>query len=91
MEGEIVGMLAMKKTERILDQLFVAPKFHRQGVDRLLLVHAMEEMAEGFTLRTASSNLGARAFYERMGLEFLSEGEHPLDGQPVCYYGWKVR
>ncbi len=89
-DGEIVGMLAVKKAERVLDQLFIMPGFQRQGVGKLLLNRAMEEMPAGFTLRTASGNISARTFYERMDLRLLTEGNHPRHGYPVCYYGWNV-
>ena len=87
---EIVGMLAVKRAERVLDQLFISPSVQRRGVGKLLLKRAMEEMPAGFTLRTASANISARAFYERMGLRLLSEGDHPRNGHPVCFYGWNV-
>ena len=89
-DGEIVGMLAVKKAERVLDQLYISPSTQRQGIGKLLLKRAMEDMPAGFTLRTASANIAARAFYEQMGLKLLSEGAHPRLGLPVCFYGWKV-
>lgn len=88
-ENCIVGMLAVNKAERILDQLFVSPSMQRRGIGKTLLKRAMVEMPAGFTLRTASVNVNARAFYERMGLRLLSEGSHPGRGHPVCFYGWK--
>lgn len=88
---EVVGILALKKSDAVLDQLFVLPSARHRGVGRLLLRQAMREMPQGFSLRTAIANVGARAFYEREGLVLLSTGTHPLDGHPVCYYGWNVR
>ena len=89
-DGEIVGMLAVKKAERVLDQLYISPSVQRQGIGTLLLKRAMEEMPAGFTLRAASANIAARAFYEQMGLKLLSEGVHPRLGLLVCFYGWKA-
>ena len=86
----VVGMLAVSKDERVLDELYIAPSMQRKGVGKLLLRRAMEEMPTGFTLRTSAINVGARAFYERMGLRLLSEGAHPRHGHPVCFYGWDV-
>lgn len=88
--GEVVGVLAMKKIEGVLDQLYVSPSTQRGTIGAQLLGRARAEMPNGFTLRTASANRGARAFYKRMGLKLLSEGVHPRHGHPVCFYGWSV-
>ena len=61
-ERRIVGMLAVKVAEGVLDQLFVLPASQRHGVGSLLLKRAMMTMPDGFTLRTASANIGARHF-----------------------------
>ncbi|WP_162561256.1 GNAT family N-acetyltransferase [Methylobacterium terrae] len=90
-EGQIVGLLALKIADGVLDQLFVLPSAQRKGVGSLLLKQAMDAMPAGFTLRTASMNTGARSFYERMGLTLVSEGHHPRQGYPICWYGWNVR
>ncbi|ULA59749.1 MAG: hypothetical protein LZF60_160077 [Nitrospira sp.] len=84
-------MLALKKSDAIVDQLFILPSAQRRGLGKLLLGQAMKEMPNGFTLRTAAANAGARAFYEKIGLKLLSVGKHPRDGYAVCFYGWKVR
>jgi ribosomal protein S18 acetylase RimI-like enzyme len=55
-------------------QLYISPSIQRRGIGELLLRRAMEEMPTGFTLRTASANISARAFCERMGLKLLAEG-----------------
>ena len=89
-EGELIGMLAVKKTERVLDQLYILPSFQRRGAGKALLNFAMEEMPAGFTLRTGLANYRARSFYEHMGLNFVSEGIHPRSGHPVCFYGWSA-
>ena len=86
----IAGLLALKPREAVLDQLFILPALQRRGIGEALLRRAMATMPGGFTLRTASANLGARSFYERMGLLLLREGRHPRDGHPVCFYGWKI-
>lgn len=88
-DGEIVGILALKPAEAILDQLFVRPCAQRRGAGLTLLKTAMENMPEGFTLRTASVNRSARSFYQKAGLKLLGEGSHPRTGAPVCIYGWR--
>jgi len=88
---ELVGMLAIRKSEASVDQLFVLPSAQGCGVGRLLLQQAMQEMPNGFTLRTAAANTGARAFYEKADLKLLSIDRHPSHGYAVCIYGWKAR
>jgi putative acetyltransferase len=90
-DRRIVGLLALRTVERVLDQLYVLPSSRREGIGTLLLERAMAEMPHGFTLRTASANAAARRFYERRGLELLSQGAHPRNGYPVCFYGWNLR
>ena len=90
-ESRIVGLLALKLDEGVLDQLFVSPSAQSQGVGSRLLKQAMDAMPTGFMLRTASANIGARRFYERAGLTFVSEGRHPWQGHPVCFYAWNGR
>ena len=89
-DERIVGMVALKPDEAVLDQIFVLPSEQRQGVGRALLDLAKSEMPRGFTLRAAAANHGGRRFYEREGLTPLGEGVHPRTGTPVCYFGWKV-
>ena len=88
--GRIVAMLALNPDDRLLDQLFVLPAEQRHGVGRALLDVAKTQMPQGFTLRAALSNRGARRLYEREGLELIGEGAHPRTGAPVCHYAWKA-
>jgi ribosomal protein S18 acetylase RimI-like enzyme len=85
-----VGMLALKPAHHVVDQIFVLPSEQRRGIGKALLNLAKHTMAEGFTLRTASSNGGACRFYEREGLTLIRQGVHPRSGDPVHFYGWNV-
>lgn len=85
----IVGMLAIKRREAWLDQIFVAPGEQGRGVGKALLSVAKRLMPGGFQLRMAASNLKAARFYEREGLKSLRTGVHPGTGVPVIFYGWK--
>ncbi|MGB7407441.1 MAG: GNAT family N-acetyltransferase [Pontixanthobacter sp.] len=88
--GRVVGMLALKLSEGVLDQIFVLPDAQRSGVGAALLSHAKEMMPSGFSLRMAEGNLRAANFYERSGLTLCGTGAHPSSGRPVRYYEWKV-
>ncbi len=92
LRGEhVVGMLALKPSVAILDQIFVVPGEQGKGVGRALLNVAKQLMAAGFTLRMDASNDQARRFYEAEGMKKLREGFHPRTGIPVHFYGWNVR
>lgn len=86
-----VGMLAVKKDEAILDQIFVLPAEQGKGVGAALMRVAKHAMPTGFKLRMAAANARARRFYEKEGLKWLGEGVHPWTSTPVHFYGWNVR
>ena len=88
-DRSIFGMLAIRKRNAVLDQLYVLPAVQRCGIGRLLIEHAMHEMPSGFTLRTAAANTRARAFYAKAGLRLLFIDQHPRHGYSVCNYGWQ--
>ena len=86
--GGVVGMLALKLSEGVLDQLFVCPSQFGTGLGLALFERAKREMPLGFTLHTAATNGRARKFYEREGMVSNGEGVHPRTGHPVVYYRW---
>ena len=88
--GTIVGFAAIKLNDAILDQLFVRPGLIGGGLGRALFKDCQEQMPDGFTLHTASSNENARRFYEKAGMKVLRQGTHPRTGHPVTYYVWKA-
>ncbi|MBL0372805.1 GNAT family N-acetyltransferase [Rhizobium sp. KVB221] len=88
--SDVIGFVALKPREGVLDQLFVRPALVGGGIGKALLAHAMAAMPKGFTLFTASSNAKARIFYEKAGLIPMRDDAHPRTGHPVTYYGWKV-
>ena len=90
-ESDVIGFVAIKPKEAVLDQLFVRPGSLGRGIGQALLAHAVAAMPDGFTLLTRSTNTRARRFYEKAGLIFLRDGAHPRTGDPVTYYGWNVR
>ena len=88
---DVLGFMAIKPRESVLDELFVRPGSMGSGVGQALLAHAKTEMPNGFTLFTRPANARARRFYEKAGLVFLRDDAHPRTGDPVVYYGWKMR
>jgi GNAT superfamily N-acetyltransferase len=88
-DGHIVGLLATIPKDRVLDQLFVAPKAQRQGIGAALLDQAKRQLPTGFTLRTPVTNIAGHRFYERNGLCAIKDAPHPVTGAPVRYFGWR--
>lgn len=87
-DDKIRGFLAVRESECVVDQLFVAPTAQGEGLGARLLWRAQALMPEGFTLRTPLSNLAGQRFYERHGLTMLRDEPHPQAGFLVRYYGW---
>jgi GNAT superfamily N-acetyltransferase len=84
----IIGMLALRTMDRVLDQIFVLPSEQFTGVGTRLLNEAKRAMPQGFTLRMALANERAGRFYERSGMKMLQDAIHPISGIPVRYFGW---
>lgn len=89
-QSEVVGMLALKLAEGVLDQLFVRPEGQRKGVGRRLLSEAKRQMPAGFILRMATANARAGRFYRANGLSLLRSDVHPRTSRPVQFYRWNV-
>ena len=88
-DGAIIGLLALKPAEAVLDQVFIAPDAQDTGVGSVLLAEAQRQLPGGFTLWTASVNARARRFYERKGLVDDGEDVHPRLGYPIRRYAWR--
>jgi len=87
-EGELIGMIKIQLVHRpegiahrpsrmmIIDELAVDERWHRHGVGRLLMDHAIEwarsRDAQSIDLRVYEFNAGAIAFYESMGMRTLT-------------------
>jgi GNAT superfamily N-acetyltransferase len=77
-----------------LSGLYVHPAHQGQGVGRVLLTEiAVRLAAQGiYSLRVGVLRVNpSRAFYERMGGQYLYDRDHNWDGVivPECFYGWK--
>ncbi|MBN9077689.1 MAG: GNAT family N-acetyltransferase [Rhizobiales bacterium] len=84
----VLGFVAIKPKESVLDQIFVRPGWLGRGIGQALLAHAKAAMPEGFTLYTRHTNQGARLFYEKAGLHHFRDGVHSTSGDPIAYYSW---
>jgi ribosomal protein S18 acetylase RimI-like enzyme len=86
---QVVGMIALKPHDAVLDQLFVLPDKQSSGIGTMLIDVAKQVMPAGFSLRMAEDNARAARFYQRSGLNMVRKGLHPMSGRPVCYYRWE--
>ncbi len=73
----VVGMLAFTRSEKYLDELFIAETRRGQGIGKILLDFTKAQMSDGFWLRTNLENEGARRFYRREGLLHVADIPHP--------------
>jgi ribosomal protein S18 acetylase RimI-like enzyme len=88
-KGRIAAMLAFRKHDGYLDQLFVAPEYHGQGLGKMLLDFTRQNLPDEIWLRCASMNEKAWRWYEREDFLFEKEEMHEWSGLPMRYYRWK--
>lgn len=87
--GRIAAMLAFRKRDGYLDQLFVAPEYHGHGIGKMLLNFTRQNLPDEIWLRCASVNEKAWRWYEREGFLFEKEEMHAQSGLMMRYYRWK--
>lgn len=87
--GRVAAMLAFRKRDGYLDQLFVAPDDHRRGIGKMLLNFTRQNLPNEIWLRCASINEKAWHWYEREGFLFEKEEMHPQSGLMMRYYRWR--
>lgn len=88
-DGRIAAMLAFRKRDGYLDQLFVAPDYHGRGIGKMLLDFTREHLPSEIWLRCASLNDKAWRWYEREGFILEKEAMHPQSGLMMRYYRWR--
>lgn len=89
--GEIAAMLAFKREQKYLDQLFVAPAYQGRGIGKRLLAFARTAMPDEIWLRTDEGNARAIGWYEREGFVREKLERHPVRPQMMAYYRWKAQ
>lgn len=85
----IVGFIVVMRQDNYLDQMFVDPAHHQQGIGTLLLVKAKELCPHGLVLHTLQKNAPARKFYERHGFTAGRRGSNTINGLPNVEYRWQ--
>ena len=86
-KGSIVGFTAYDEEE--LAWCYVAPAFHRKGIGKRLVMHALEKEPGICEVEALEGNLPAKALYESCGfhLEKMLHGKMPGNERfPVSVY-----
>lgn len=78
-EGRLVGFVGVSGGK--MEALFVHPSFHRTGIGRRLVQYAVIELG-ATTVDVNEQNLGAVAFYRRIGFEVEGRSEVDSTGKP---------
>ena len=85
-DDRLVGFAALDVREAVLSQIFVAPKFKRQGIGRQLFDWAVARCPEGLTLKTLAENSESRAFYKGLGMIEGDRSVNPFNGREEIEY-----
>ncbi len=85
-EGQVVGFIIFNPTE--IEDLYVCPDFHGQGIGHRLLLSALQDAGDEVRLWVFQENRQARAFYERNGfeMEFETDGQDNMEKAPDARY-----
>lgn len=86
--GDLVGFVALRPDQAVLDQLFVRPGSVGGGIGKALFAHAQTIMPDGFSLFTRPGNIRATRFYEALGMTVLRHDRHPRFGDAIVFYAW---
>ena len=82
-QGHVAGVISLEssRAEPEIAHLWVAPEYHRKGIGRALLTWAVHYAGDsGWDWLRIESDPSARAFYERMGAEYVGEVNAPVCG-----------
>ncbi len=88
-DGTIAAMLAFRRCDGCLDQLFIAPEYQNKGLGKRLLAFARENLPGEIWLRCVRENERAWRWYEREGFVFEKEELDPRSGYMMKYYRWQ--
>ena len=88
-DGRVIAMMALD--DAALEQLYVEPGWHGQGIGSRLVELAKQRRPGGLQLHTFQVNERARRFYERHGfvIGLLGDGSGNEEGQPDVLYRWR--
>lgn len=75
-----------------LEHIFIKPEFHRMGIGRLLIEHALSVSREiRISELLVFVDPYARGFYDKMGAEFLHESKSSIPSRLIPVYKLKIQ
>ncbi len=96
-DGVIKGMLRREIDGKMvhLIELFIDPFFHKEGIGKAMLAELLKEAkfrhCNEVDLWVVEKNIGARAFYEKLGFEWTGKRECIVEVEPKEFYRLKYR
>jgi GNAT superfamily N-acetyltransferase len=88
-EGRLAAMLALRRADGCLGQLFIAPDYQGQGLGKRLLAFTRQQLPDEIWLRCVRENEKAWRWYEREGFAFEKEQVDSTSGRVMKYYRWR--
>jgi putative acetyltransferase len=88
---QLVGFLAIRKSDGYLHLLYVSPEEQRQRVGTNLMNKAKELSPGGISLKALQRNMQARRFYEQHGFQPMYMRTNAINGEPKIAYHWDPR
>ena len=85
----ILAFMVLDVRDAYLHQLFVQPGVHRRGIGSELVRYICLLCPTGWSLHVASSNAGARRFYEHHGLVKGVVSLNPSTSRERVAYHWQ--
>ncbi|QXB31649.1 GNAT family N-acetyltransferase [Aeromonas sp. FDAARGOS 1405] len=82
--GTVCGFIAVWQPEHFVHHLYVASDWHGQGIGRALLEHGLADSPCKASLKVATRNTAAVAFYHRLGWQHGNETGYCEITGPWC-------
>lgn len=82
--GSVCGFIAIWQPDHFVHHLYVASDWHGQGVGRALLEHGLADSPRSASLKVATRNTAAMAFYHRLGWQYGDETGYCEITGPWC-------
>ena len=89
-DSEVVAFAALDLKNKILSQIFVSPKYKRQGLGKQLIQWVSLNCINRFSLKTAIDNNESRAFYKALSMVEGSRSINDFNGREEIEYEFGI-